>query len=63
MTKIADESRAKPADDESQAKPAADEPPVRTVVVPDRFLSIVWAILVAAIRHPFTTTILRVSRS
>jgi len=36
------------------------EKPVRTVVVPDRFLSKLWAVLEATTLHPFTTTVIRV---
>jgi len=42
---------------------AGTEKAVRTVVVPDRFSSRLWAVLVATILHPFTTTIIRVVES
>ncbi len=39
---------------------AVTEKPVRTVVVPDRFLSKLRAVLEATILHPFTMTVIRV---
>jgi hypothetical protein len=36
------------------------EIPVRTVIVPDKFLRKLWAVLEATVLHPFTTTIIRV---
>jgi hypothetical protein len=60
MTKIWDEATAPSLAGNGLA---GNERPVRIVTVPDRFLSKFWAILTSVILHPFTTTIVRVTRS
>jgi hypothetical protein len=39
------------------------EKPAQTIVVPDRFFSKLWAVVLATFLHPFTTTIIRVVTS
>ena len=60
MTKLWDETTAPSLAGNGLAK---NDRPVRIVTVPDRFFSKFWAILVSVILHPFTPTIVRVTRS
>jgi hypothetical protein len=47
----------------NETMPAAPgERPARIVTVPDRFLSKFWAILMSLLFHPFSYTIIRVTR-